>query len=161
MIEEEQFRQALGQFVTGIAVVTTLDEAGTPHGLTINSFNSVSLDPPLVLWSLDKRSHQLEIFSKSGFYAVNILAQSQKQISDRFASFVEDRFADVKWGSGKSGAPVLDGSLAQIDCQVENIVEGGDHIILIGRVIDISHKDGEPLLYHSGNYKAVGALVED
>ena len=161
MIEEEQFRQTLGQFATGIAVATTLDKAGTPHGLTINSFNSVSLDPPLVLWSLDKGSHQLDAFSNSGFYAVNILAQSQKDISDLFASFVEDRFDGVDWQKGKSGAPVLAGCLAKIDCQVEKIIEGGDHIILIGRVIDISHEEGSPLLYHSGAYRAVGAAIED
>ena len=160
MITADDFRKALGQFATGIAVATTLDEAGVPHGLTINSFNSVSLDPPLVLWSLDKGSHQLEAFRSSGFYGVSILSQDQKPVSDQFAAFVEDRFAGVEWHKGNSGAPLLADALVRIDCKVETIVEGGDHIILIGRVIDIEHGEGQPLLYHSGSYRSLGPVVE-
>ncbi|SNY93864.1 NADH-FMN oxidoreductase RutF, flavin reductase (DIM6/NTAB) family [Cohaesibacter sp. ES.047] len=160
MIEPDQFRKALGQFATGIAIATTLDEHGNPHGLTINSFNSVSLDPPLVLWSLDKSSHQLDIFKKSGFYGVTILAEDQKALSDRFAMpMIEDRFDGTDWQSGKTGAPLFNEFLARIDCEVESIVEGGDHVILIGRVVDLEHREGAPLLYHGSGYRKLGDAV--
>ena len=161
MIKEEQFRKVLGQFATGVSIATTLDEAGEPHGLTVSSFNSVSLDPPLVLWSLDRRSHQLGAFSNSGFYAISVLAQSQKHISEQFSAFVEDRFAGLEWEKSKSGAPILKDALAKFDCKVESIVDGGDHIILIGRVIDIEYQDGAPLLYHDGKYKSLGGDLAD
>ena len=156
MVNEADFRKVLGQFATGVAVATTLDKAGDPHGLTVSSFNSVSLDPPLVLWSLDKRSHQLEAFSNSGFYAISVLSQEQQAVSDQFAAFVEDRFAGLEWETGETGAPLLVDALAKFDCKIEKIVEGGDHIILIGRVLTISYKDGSPLLYHDGDYKTLG-----
>ena len=156
MNKDAEFRQALGQFATGITVATTLDKDGEPHGLTVNSFNSVSLDPPLVLWSLNKASHQLDAFSNSGFYGISILAEDQMEISNRFAAFVEDRFDGVSWKKAASGAPLLDGALAKFDCKVEQIIDGGDHIILIGRVTDIEQQDGKPLLYHGGAYKSLG-----
>ena len=156
MIDEKQYRKALGRFATGIAVATTLDEHGAPQGMTINSFNSVSLDPPLVLWSIDKRSHQLDIFTKSGFYAVNILSADQRAISDRFAGYAEDRFASFDWEKGESGAPLFHGALVKIDCKVEQLIDGGDHVILLGRVIGVSSTDGAPLVYFSGGYRLLG-----
>ena len=159
MINDVEFRQALGQFATGITIATTLDKDGVPHGLTVNSFNSVSLDPPLVLWSLNKESHQLDAFSNSGFYGISVLAEGQMDISNRFAAFVEDRFEGVSWQSGETGAPLLDGALATFDCKTETIIDGGDHIILIGRVIQAERKEGNPLLYFGGAYKQIGSAL--
>ena len=155
MIEAAEFRLALGRFATGIAIVTTTDENGTPMGLTVNSFNSVSLDPPLVLWSLDKGSNQIDAFRNSGFYGVSILAHDQELASNLFASMAEDRFEKILWSRAKTGAPLIDGSLARIDCKTEQIIEGGDHIILLGRVVDIAVSEGEPLLYYGGGYRSL------
>ena len=102
MIEAAEFRLALGRFATGIAIVTTTDENGTPMGLTVNSFNSVSLDPPLVLWSLDKGSNQIDAFRNSGFYGVSILAHDQELASNLFASMAEDRFEKILWSRAKN-----------------------------------------------------------
>ena len=161
MFDEGQLRQALGQFATGITVATTLDANGAPHGLTVNSFNSVSLEPPLVLWSLDKRSHQLEAFRQSGFYAINILGLDQKDLSIRFASPLDNRFDGVSWEKGKTGSPVLTGSLASLDCEIVDLLEGGDHVILLGKVIDMVCNPGAPLLYHGGAYCALGDALVD
>lgn len=159
MITDVEFRQALGTFATGITVAATLDKDGQPHGLTVNSFNSVSLDPPLVLWSLNKQSHQLDVFAQSGFYGISILAEDQMEISNRFAAMIEDRFDGINWQAGGTGAPLLDGALATFDCKVEQIVEGGDHIILIGRVLSVTKRDAAPLLYHEGAYKSLGSAL--
>ena len=155
MIEANEFRKALGRFATGIAIVTTMDDKDAPMGLTVNSFNSVSLDPPLVLWSLDKSSNQMDAFCNSGFYGVSILAHDQQMASNLFAAMAEDRFEKVEWSVGKTGAPLIDGALARIDCKTEQIIEGGDHVILLGRVIDIAVSEGDPLLYYGGGYRTL------
>ena len=160
MVDQKAFRQALGRFATGVAVVTTMDDHGQPHGLTINSFASVSLDPPLVLWSLDKRSQQLPVFSESGFYGINILSAQQKRISDLFASFMGERFDKLVWETGETGAPLFPDALACLDCKLEKVIEGGDHVILLGRVIGIESRDGDPLLYYGG-YRSLGDPVSD
>nr|WP_321456780.1 flavin reductase family protein [uncultured Cohaesibacter sp.] len=155
MIEATEFRNALGRFATGIAVVTTVDGEGNLMGLTVNSFNSVSLDPPLVLWSLDKSSNQLDAFSNSGFYGVSILGSEQQLASNLFAAMADDRFEQISWSAGTTGAPLIDGALAQIECTTEQIIEGGDHIILLGRVVAINAAEGEPLLYYGGAYRSL------
>nr|WP_321979968.1 flavin reductase family protein [uncultured Cohaesibacter sp.] len=155
MIEATEFRKALGRFATGIAIVTTMDDRDAPMGLTVNSFNSVSLDPPLVLWSLDKSSNQMDAFCNSGFYGVSILAHDQQMASNLFAAMAEDRFEKVQWSAGQTGAPLIDGALARIDCKTEQIIEGGDHVILLGRVVDIAVSEGDPLVYYGGGYRAL------
>nr|WP_319513115.1 flavin reductase family protein [uncultured Cohaesibacter sp.] len=155
MIEATEFRKALGRFATGIAIVTTMDDRDAPMGLTVNSFNSVSLDPPLVLWSLDKSSNQMDAFCNSGFYGVSILAHDQQMASNLFAAMAEDRFEKVEWSAGQTGAPLIDGALARIDCKTEQIIEGGDHVILLGRVVDIAVSEGDPLVYYGGGYRAL------
>ncbi|MCV6546596.1 MAG: flavin reductase family protein [Cohaesibacter sp.] len=155
-----RLRKAMSQYATGIAVATTLDEDGLPHGLTINSFNSVSLDPPLVLWSLSHKSGNLEAFTQSGHFAINILSQQQKDISMRFATPDVDRFAGTDWQKGKLGSPVLSGVVASMDCKVEQMVEGGDHVIFIGRVVEANHTDSPPLLYHGGAYHSLGPVLD-
>lgn len=160
MISETNFRQALSQYATGIAVATTLDGHGQPHGLTINSFNSVSLDPPLVLWSLAKKSHQIDAFQTSGCYAINVLSEDQQEVSVRFASPVEDRFEGSAWETGSAGAPILSGVVASIQCKTEKIFDGGDHIILLGRVVEVDHSRLPPLLYHGGAYHSLGDALQ-
>lgn len=152
-------RKAMSQYGTGIAVATTLDKEGAPHGLTINSFNSVSLDPPLVLWSLSHKSGNMDAFSHSGHFAINVLSESQKDVSVRFATPDLDRFADTSWHKGVEGSPLLPGVVASLECKVEKIVEGGDHLIFIGRVVDAKHTELPPLLYHGGAYHTLGPVL--
>lgn len=133
--DPRDFRRSLGLYATGVAVVTAVAPDGERVGLTINSFASVSLDPPLVLWSLAKTSPRLGLFSRTGHFAVNILAKSQEDMGRRFARPGEDRFAGLDTLAGAGGAPLLPGCLAQLECRLEQAVEGGDHLILIGRVL--------------------------
>ena len=146
------FRDALGRFATGVTIVTTLDGAGRPVGLTANSFNSVSLDPPMVLWSLARRSLNLRVFLEAGHFAVNVLAADQRALSDRFARPAGDRFAGVDWEAGTAGVPVLPGTVASFECATDSSIEGGDHVIFLGRVARFRHADREPLIYHAGRY---------
>ncbi len=128
------FRNALGGFATGVTVVTAMAAEGTPVGLTVSSFNSVSLEPPLVLWSLSANSPSLGIFESASHFAVNVLAANQEEVSNRFASRLEDKFDGVSWQPGLGGAPVLAGTCASFECA--NVVRhaGGDHLIFIGQV---------------------------
>lgn len=152
MSDPVAFRMALGRFVTGVTVVTTLDAAGAPIGLTANSFNSVSLDPPLVLWSLSRRSINLPVFEAASHFAVNVLSIDQKHLSDRFARPVEDRFRDVEWTPGAGGVPVLRDCAAVFECASHERYEGGDHVIFIGRVERFDHQNRVPLAFHAGGY---------
>lgn len=152
MTHHREFRAALGRFATGVTIVTTLDGDGRPVGLTANSFNSVSLDPPMVLWSLARTSRNLGIFERATHYAINVLASDQRALSDRFARPVENRFAGVDWRAGLGGVPVLDGVTAVFECSHATRVPGGDHIVFLGQVEAFDARDREPLLYHGGRY---------
>jgi flavin reductase (DIM6/NTAB) family NADH-FMN oxidoreductase RutF len=148
------FRTALGSFATGIAVVTACAEDGSFVGLTINSFASVSLDPPLVLWSLDLGSPNLAAFRGASHYAINILAADQEEISQRFASRQPDKFGDLDLCQGAGGAPLLHGCCAWFECANETQYPGGDHLIFLGRVDRFSGDPSrQPLLYHGGRYR--------
>lgn len=151
-MDTNTFRRALGRFVTGVTVVTTRDAEGRPIGLTANSFNSVSLDPPLVLWSLARRSANLAAFEAASHFAVNILADDQTALSERFARPSEDRFAGLDWTEGLGGAPVLAGCAATFECRTESRHEGGDHVIFLGRVERFDHAERVPLAFHGGRY---------
>ncbi|HEX8963769.1 MAG TPA: flavin reductase family protein [Rhodocyclaceae bacterium] len=151
-------RNALGQYATGVAVVTTLDAAGRPAGLTVNSFASVSLDPPLVLWSLALTSACLPAFEACSHFAVNVLTAEQAALSNRFASVGIDRFDGVAWTPGLGGVPVLDGAGAVFECCSEARHAGGDHTIFIGRVERFAHGEAAPLLFHAGRYCARSEL---
>jgi flavin reductase (DIM6/NTAB) family NADH-FMN oxidoreductase RutF len=158
MTQEPQprtLRDALGRFVTGVTIVTTLDADGAPVGLTANSFTSVSLDPPLILWSLSKRSGNLAAFSTAGRFTVNILSQDQNELSARFASPSEDRFAGTGWCQGMGGLPLLPGCLAHLECVTAREQEAGDHVIFIGRVERFAYRDGPPLAFFSSRYAAL------
>jgi flavin reductase (DIM6/NTAB) family NADH-FMN oxidoreductase RutF len=147
-----EFRRALGAFVTGVTVVTTIQADGSPRGFTANSFTSVSLDPPLVLVCIAKTASSHAVFSATDHFAVSVLAEDQKAVSGVFASKIPNKFAQVDWHARVTGAPVMKGAAASFDCKTHDIVDAGDHIILIGRVIDFTHTTSSPLGYCRGAY---------
>ncbi|HEY4802714.1 MAG TPA: flavin reductase family protein [Paraburkholderia sp.] len=146
------FRRALGAFVTGVTVVTTIQPDGSPRGFTANSFTSVSLNPPLVLVCIAKTASSYAVFSQTRRFAVSVLAEDQKHVSGVFASKAADKFAQVSWSTRATGAPVMDGAAASFDCATHEVVEAGDHIILIGRVVDFVQTSASPLGYCRGAY---------
>ena len=149
----QDFRAALGSFATGVTVVTALDANGRPVGLTANSFNSVSLSPPLVLWSLSRRAGSMPAFTNGSHYAINILAADQRALAERFASKDVDRFAGVAVRQGAGGAPVIEGSAAVFECFNRSQYEEGDHVIFVGEVERCERREGAlPLIYHGGRY---------
>ncbi len=170
MISEEsrKFRHALGAFPTGVTVVTTIDNDGQPIGFTANSFSSVSLDPKLILICIDKASINLEAFTESAHFAVNILSEKQQQISTTFASPVDDRFADVSWMPKTTGCPIIADTVAWFDCVKNNCFDAGDHYILLGEVVEFDSTIITPLVFLRGNYvnlaleqKMLRALEDD
>ncbi len=155
MFEPKAFRDALGSFVTGVTIVTARDVEGRPFGLTANSFNSVSLDPPMVLWSLSLKSGSLPVFRDAESWAVHVLAADQQSMSDRFARPGEDKFAGMDSADGPEGAPLLNGYAARFGCRARFEYEGGDHAIFLGEVVDFDRREAEPLIYHGGQYGRV------
>lgn len=153
--DPRDFRNALGLFATGVAIVTTKTSAGEPIGLTCNSFSSVSLSPPLVLWSLSLRSPNLPNFLQAAHFAVNVLARDQIPLSQRFAKPVPRKFEGIAHGFGTHGMPLLDGAAAQFECRTEARHYSGDHVIFIGHVLSYSYADRAPLGYFRGAYAAV------
>lgn len=152
MIDPLELRRALGCFVTGVTVVTTVDGEGRKRGFTANSFTSVSLDPPLVLVCIAKKAVSFAAFAEARHFAVNILAEEQKLISSTFASKIPDKFEAAPSHVAASGAPILDGVIAWLDCETYQKVEAGDHLILVGRVLDVGQSDRTPLGFFGGNY---------
>ncbi len=147
------FRNTLGRFATGVVIVTGIDRQGLPMGLTVNSFNSVSLSPPLVLWSLDLRSVHLEDFQTASHYAINVLSIDQEALSNTFARPSMDRFSGIDWQAGLGGTPLLVGCVAQFEVRNAQQVAGGDHRIFIGEVERCQEwPERAPLLYHAGRY---------
>lgn len=147
-------RDALGCFATGVTVVTTLDEAGRPVGLTANSFSSVSLDPPLILFCLARSSSNLERFQRAEHFAINVLHIGQQPMSGAFARSSAERFDGVTWETWDTGAPILSGSLASFECATHQVVEAGDHLVFIGRVTRARFEPRrDPLLYFRGRYR--------
>ena len=155
MFDPQAFRDALGSFVTGVTIVTARDEAGRPYGLTANSFNSVSLDPPMELWSLSLRSGSLPVFRDADNWAVHVLAADQQAMSDRFARPGDGKFAGVEDVDGPEGAPLLAGYAARFGCRARFEYEGGDHAIFLGEVVDFDRREADPLIYHGGRYGRV------
>lgn len=148
-----EFRTALGMFATGVTIVTALGDNGTPLGLTANSFNSVSLDPPLVLWSLAVRSASMPAFRAGTHYAINVLAADQQELALRFAKSTGNRWQGVPWNPGKTGAPLIQGAAASFECFNRSRYEEGDHVIFVGQVEHCTHRPGaSPLLFHGGRF---------
>ena len=147
-----EFRKALGSFATGVTIITTRSADGTPIGLTVNSFNSVSLNPPLVLWSLAETSLSLPIFRDAKHWAVHVLASDQENLSGRFARRGEDKFSGLAVEEGLGGIPLLPGCAARFECRTAFQYEGGDHVIFVGEVLAFNRAETAPLVFHGGRY---------
>ncbi|MFO1330638.1 MAG: flavin reductase family protein [Rubrivivax sp.] len=158
-IDARSLRQVLGRFATGVTIVTCRDAAGEPVGLTCNSFNALSLDPPLVLWSLRQASPSLAAFGASRHFAVNILGEAQVDLSRRFASPQSDKFADGAWSDGQGGVPLLAGAAAVLECETTLQQAAGDHVLFIGRVLRLTDLGLPPLVFHGGRYHLLGEIL--
>jgi flavin reductase (DIM6/NTAB) family NADH-FMN oxidoreductase RutF len=149
----QQFRQALGQFATGVTVVTARSAAGERVGLTVSSFNSVSLEPPLVLWSLNRTSHSMTAFDKVTHYAIHVLGADQQALGERFAGPRDLRWGHLTHSWSAEGSPLLPGCLAVFECVDHSRHEAGDHVIFVGRVMRCTGESAQPpLLYHGGQF---------
>jgi flavin reductase (DIM6/NTAB) family NADH-FMN oxidoreductase RutF len=151
-IDTRTLRTALGLFATGVAVITTRCRSGRPAGLTANSFAAVSLDPPLVLWSLSQDAPSMACFRDAEYFAVNVLGVRQRPLSRHFSSPRADKFSGITYAAGVCGCPLLDGALAHFECAIENTIPGGDHLIFLGRVLRVAYRGGEPLIFATGGY---------
>ncbi|MEM8554831.1 MAG: flavin reductase family protein [Pseudomonadota bacterium] len=149
-------RTAFGSFATGVTVITTRTDEG-PVGMTANSFSSVSLDPALALWSIDKKSDRFDVFTRAERYAIHVLAEDQTDLSNGFARHA-GFCAEVDWYEGTDGVPVLPGVLSRFDCALDASHDAGDHVILIGRILEVEARDGAPLLFTGGQYGKAQAL---
>ena len=161
-IDSGEFRQALGKFPTGVTIITTQTAEGKPAGMTASSFNSVSLNPPLILWSVDKQSESAALMTGAEYFAVNVLSESQMALSNQFASPLEDRFAGVDFSTGQFGSPLLAGSAAQLECKTWQVYDGGDHHIIVGEVLNFSTQataEGS-LVFAGGSYAITAAHPE-
>lgn len=153
--KQATFKAVMGSYPTGVTIITTKTEEGVPIGLTVNSFASVSLDPLLVLWSIDHSASSLEVFKQAKKFAVNILSSNQTEQCQLFASKEKNRFDHCSWHSSNHDLPILEDSLATLQCEVYQLVEAGDHTIVIGKVIEIDKHEKEPLLYHRRTFGAI------
>jgi flavin reductase (DIM6/NTAB) family NADH-FMN oxidoreductase RutF len=151
-IDPRDFRNALGTFATGVTIVTAMPANGRPYGITCNSFASVSLNPPLVLWSLGTFSQGLTIFQNASYFAVNVLGASQQALASQFAKSSVDKFAGVSWAPGLGNAPVIADCVANFQCRAVNRYYGGDHVIFLGAVEAYSYNRREPLLFARGSF---------
>jgi flavin reductase (DIM6/NTAB) family NADH-FMN oxidoreductase RutF len=149
------YRRTCAQFATGVTVVTTLDSEGHPHGMTVNSFSSVSLEPPLVLVGIDLRNAILGHFISTSWFAINILAEHQEELSRRFSSASENRFHNLTWEEGIAGVPLLEGVLGRMECAVVRRFDAGDHAILVGEVKRAEYRDGRPLVFWDSSYQTL------
>ena len=155
-IEKNQLRQVMGHFATGVTIITTLTKAGQIQGLTANAFTSVSLEPPLLLISVDKKAESYPAFEESRVFTVNILADDQEALSRRFAVSGGNKFEGIAYRIGANGAPILDGALAYIECTLYAAYDGGDHSIYLGEVQQAEITEGKPLVFYRGGYRALG-----
>ncbi len=152
-ISKDEFRHALGRFASGVTVVTTKDSGGRLHGITVSAFCSVSLEPPLILVCIEKNTGSHYAFEQSKSFVVNILREDQQYLSDRFASFLPDKFAAVKYHSGIDGLPVLEDVLANLECRLVSSHASGDHTIYVGEIERATIYNDKPLVYWHGNYR--------
>jgi flavin reductase (DIM6/NTAB) family NADH-FMN oxidoreductase RutF len=156
-VVSEEFRLACGRFATGVAIAAVRDESGVPRGLTVSSFASVSLEPPLVLICLGHAVTNIEEFRRSRYFGLSFLREEQRAISEHFARKGGDKFNGVNWYGGESGVPLIANALAAIECVAYQRVTSGDHDIFVGEVIHVEASDGAPLIYYAGSY---GRLAE-
>jgi len=156
VIDTRELRNAFSRFPTGVTIVTTREKNGIPRGFTANSFTSVSLDPPLLLICIDNRAESLPVFLNSTGFAVNILSEQQKETSGLFATQRVDKFDITAWHDGELGVPLIDDAIAWFECEPENQVAAGDHVILIGRIKHFDYRSAQPLGYVAGGYFTLG-----
>ena len=154
-IEKQEFRRVLGHFAAGVTIVTTQGDDGNPYGLTATAFTSVSLEPPLVLVCVDKRSESHPHFHRSRVFAVNFLGVDHEHLSRRFAVTGGDKFDGVAVRRGPTGAPLLEDALGYLECRTVDVIEAGDHTIFLGQVEAADAREGEPLLYYRGAYRKI------
>ncbi|WP_394661387.1 flavin reductase family protein [uncultured Acinetobacter sp.] len=155
-----EIRNLLGQFATGVTVITTRGQDGRKIGMTANSFSSLSLDPPLILWSLSKTAPSLPDFIQAEYFAIHMLAQEHHILSGHFARGAEDKFVGIAHRECEYGVPLLDDVLATLVCKNVNQYEGGDHLIFIGQIEHYQQRMGEPLVFHAGQYRIAAAHPE-
>ena len=155
-ISPDEFRAALSRFASGVTVVTTKDSAGKLYGITVSAFCSVSIEPPLILICIEKVTGSHKALSESGIFVVNILDQTQVELSERFASPIPEKFEDVEISLNIDGLPVLSGCLANLECRTSQSFEGGDHTIFVGEIENVSIGEGDPLLYFRSDYRQIG-----
>jgi flavin reductase (DIM6/NTAB) family NADH-FMN oxidoreductase RutF len=153
--DTDYFRKALSQFATGITVVMTRGPEGALHGLTVNSFNSVSLDPPLVLWSLANKARSMEAFCTASHYVINVLAGHQVELALRFSKWSSDRFEALEYQCSRTGLPILPGVAAWFECRNRSRYQEGDHVILVGQVERCNVNPSKPLGFHGGQFIAI------
>ena len=151
-VESDEFRRACGRFATGVAIASVMDDTGAAHGLTVSSFTSVSLEPPLVLICLGHAVTMIEAFRKASYFGISILREEDRQVSNHFATKGHDRFNGVGWRPGKTGVPLIDCALAAFECETYQRFTSGDHDILVGRVVHTHIEDGPPLVFFSSHY---------
>ena len=156
-LDPREFRRACGQFLTGVTIVTTRDEGGKPLGITVNSFSSVSLEPPMVLICLDRNLASYRAFQLGRPYAVHVLSEDQAELSTRFARRRTDKFGGLEYGEGLGGVPILPDYLALFECRIVHCYPAGDHTIFVGQVenLDVSSRLRRPLGFFSGEYAAI------
>jgi flavin reductase (DIM6/NTAB) family NADH-FMN oxidoreductase RutF len=155
-IDKNQLRQVMGHFATGVTIITTFNKDGQMHGLTANAFTSVSLEPPLLLISVDKKAESYPAFEESKVFTVNILADEQEALSRKFAVSGGNKFEGVAYRRGANGAAILDGTLAYIECTLYAAYEGGDHSLYLGEIQEAEVREGKPLVFYRGGYRAIG-----
>lgn len=156
-IEAQELRRVLGHFATGVTVITTKDKEGAPNGLTANAFMSLSLNPPLVLISVDKGATCYSCFELQNGFTVNFLSEAQEEISRRFATKGADKFAGLNWRAGTNGAAIIEGSLGYVECKITQCHDGGDHTIVVGEIVNVSADGDRPLLFFKGKYQRLPA----
>jgi flavin reductase (DIM6/NTAB) family NADH-FMN oxidoreductase RutF len=160
VLQQRALRSTFGSFATGVTVVTVRSSNALPAGLTANSFTSLSLEPPLVLWALKRSSPSARAFAEANHFAVSILAEGQADISRQFSnSALEDKFADIQTQKGITGAPLIAGAAAHIECELVSTQEAGDHLLFIGKVVAHAAGDLPPLVFHRGHYHLLGEVI--
>jgi flavin reductase (DIM6/NTAB) family NADH-FMN oxidoreductase RutF len=157
MFDANELRRVMGMFATGVTVLTTRDAEGRPYGLTANAVTSLSLDPPLLIICIDKRAETHPHFSDSRCFVVNILSEEQSELSTHFAKSGGEKFGTLPFSTNQDGVPVLEGTLAHVECRIVETYEGGDHVIHIGEIQHAEVRGGRPLLFFQGRYHHLAA----
>jgi len=159
-LEPQRLRQAFGKFATGVTIVTALDADGRAIGVTANSFSSLSLDPPLLLWSIGRNSSSYGVFQRTGHFAVHVLDHTQTALSQRFSARGVNRFEGLPVESGSGGCPLLADYHVRFECSVFERHEGGDHLIMVGRILNIEQRPGSPLLFYGGRFARLHGVAD-